>query len=102
MSQNVNMAEISPAIDSMTASKHKVTIDFESNKGYPMRVMIDRSAAVVMKSGESYTTELDAGEHEIMLSVSIRKKPVMLDLQKDTKLSVKASDVYQALTVDLS
>ena len=86
----------------MAAAKHKVTIDFESNKGYPMRVMIDRSAAVVMKSGESYTTELDAGQHEIMLSVSIRKKPVILDLNKDTRMSVKASDVYKALTVDLS
>ncbi|MBP5395222.1 MAG: hypothetical protein J6Y18_04900 [Candidatus Methanomethylophilaceae archaeon] len=85
----------------MTA-QHKVRIEFESNKGYPMRVMIDRSAAKVMKSGESYETVLDEGQHEVMLSVSIRKKPVMLDLKKDTILVVKAADVYNALTVDIS
>ena len=85
----------------MTA-QHKVRIEFESNKGYPMRVMIDRSAAKVMKSGESYETVLDEGQHEVMLSVSIRKKPVMLDLKKDTVLVVKAADVYNALTVDIS
>ena len=96
------MAEISPAIDSMTASKHKVTIDFESNKGYPMRVMIDRSATIVMKSGESYTAELEEGEHEVMLSVSIRKKPVLLDLKKDTVIDVNAPDVYSALTVEMN
>ena len=84
----------------MTA-QHKVRIEFESNKGYPMRVMIDRSAAKVMKSGESYETVLDDGEHEVMLSVSIRKKPVMLDLKKDTVLKVCAADVYNALTVDI-
>lgn len=83
------------------AAEHKVRIEFESNKGYPMRVMIDRSAAKVMKSGESYETTLDAGEHEVMLSVSIRKKPVMLDLKKDTILKVKAADVYNALTVEI-
>ena len=83
-------------------TQHKVRIEFESNKGYPMRVMIDRSAAKVMKSGESYETVLDAGEHEIMLSVSIRKKPIMLDLKKDTALKVCAADVYNALTVDIS
>ena len=84
----------------MTA-QHKVRIEFESNKGYPMRVMIDRSAAKVMKSGESYETVLDDGQHEVMLSVSIRKKPVMLDLKKDTVLKVTAADVYSALTVDI-
>ena len=84
----------------MTA-QHKVRIEFESNKGYPMRVMIDRSAAKVMKTGESYEVSLDAGEHEIMLSVSIRKKPVMLDLKKDTVLKVNAADIYNALTVDI-
>ena len=83
------------------ASQHKVRIEFESNKGYPMRVMIDRSAAKVMKSGESYETVLDDGQHEVMLSVSIRKKPVMLDLKKDTVLKVTAADVYSALTVDI-
>lgn len=84
----------------MTA-QHKVRIEFESNKGYPMRVMIDRSAAKVMKSGESYEVMLDAGEHEVMISVSIRKKPVMLDLKKDTVLKVNAADIYNALTVEI-
>lgn len=83
-------------------ASRKLTINFSSSKGYPMRVMIDRSAAKVMKSGESYETVLDEGQHEVMLSVSIRKKPVMLDLKKDTILVVKAADVYNALTVDIS
>ena len=83
------------------AVQHKVRIEFESNKGYPMRVMIDRSAAKVMKSGESYEVMLDSGEHEVMLSVSIRKKPVMLDLKKDTVLKVNAADIYNALTVEI-
>ena len=83
------------------AVQHKVRIEFESNKGYPMRVMIDRSAAHVMKSGESFETVLEDGVHEVMLSVSIRKKPVMLDLSRDTVLDVNAPDVFSALTVDL-
>jgi hypothetical protein len=66
-----------------------------------MRVMIDRSAAKVMKSGESYSVSLPDGDHEVMLSVSIRKKPVMLDLHSDTVMDVSAPDVYSALTVDI-
>ena len=66
-----------------------------------MRLMIDRSAAHVMKSGESFETVLEDGVHEVMLSVSIRKKPVMLDLSRDTVLDVNAPDVFSALTVDL-
>ena len=85
----------------MSAKQYKVTINFASNKGYPMRVMIDRSAAKVMKAGESYTVTLDSGMHEVMLSVSIRKKPLMLDLKKDTVIDVNAPDVYSALTVDI-
>ena len=63
--------------DGMAGKEHKLTINFTSTKGYPMRVMIDRSAAKVMKSGESYSVSLAEGTHEVMLSVSIRKKPVM-------------------------
>ena len=83
-------------------ASRKLTINFSSSKGYPMRVMIDRPAAIVMKSGESYTAELEEGEHEVMLSVSIRKKPVLLDLKKDTVIDVNAPDVYSALTVEMS
>ncbi len=83
-------------------ASRKLTINFSSSKGYPMRVMIDRSAAIVMKSGESYTAELEEGAHEVMLSVSIRKKPVLLDLKKDTVIDVNAPDVYSALTVEMS
>ncbi len=86
----------------MSAKQYKVTINFASNKGYPMRVMIDRSAAKVMKAGESYTVTLDSGMHEVMLSVSIRKKPLMLDLKKDTVIDVNAPDVYSALTADIN
>lgn len=85
----------------MSAKQYKVTVNYASNKGYPMRLMIDRSAAKVMKTGESYETVLDEGSHEVMISVSIRKKPVMLDLKKDTVLDVNAPDIYSALTVDI-
>ena len=85
----------------MAGKEHKLTINFSSTKGYPMRVMIDRSAAKVMKSGESYSVSLSDGAHEVMLSVSIRKKPVMLDLHSDTVMDVSAPDVYSALTVDI-
>ena len=85
----------------MAGKEHKLTINFSSTKGYPMRVMIDRSAAKVMKSGESYSVSLADGTHEVMLSVSIRKKPVMLDLHSDTVMDVSAPDVYSALTVDI-
>ena len=85
----------------MAGKEHKLTINFSSTKGYPMRVMIDRSAAKVMKSGESYSVSLEDGTHEVMLSVSIRKKPVMLDLHSDTVMDVSAPDVYSALTVDI-
>ena len=85
----------------MAGKEHKLTINFTSTKGYPMRVMIDRSAAKVMKSGESYSVSLAEGTHEVMLSVSIRKKPVMLDLHSDTVMDVTAPDVYSALTVDI-
>ena len=85
----------------MAGKEHKLTINFSSTKGYPMRVMIDRSAAKVMKSGESYSVSLAAGAHEVMLSVSIRKKPVLLDIHSDTVMDVSAPDVYSALTVDI-
>jgi hypothetical protein len=85
----------------MAGKEHRLTINFSSTKGYPMRVMIDRSAAKVMKSGESYSVSLPDGDHEVMLSVSIRKKPVMLDLHSDTVMDVSAPDVYSALTVDI-
>lgn len=85
----------------MAGKEHKLTINFSSTKGYPMRVMIDRSAAKVMKSGESYSASLADGTHEVMLSVSIRKKPVLLDLHSDTVMDVSAPDVYSALTVDI-
>lgn len=85
----------------MAGKEHKLTINFSSTKGYPMRVMIDRSAAKVMKSGESYSVSLADGTHEVMLSVSIRKKPVLLDLHSDTVMDVSAPDVYSALTVDI-
>lgn len=85
----------------MAGREHKLTINFTSTKGYPMRVMIDRSAAKVMKSGESYSVSLAEGTHEVMLSVSIRKKPVMLDLHSDAVMDVNAPDVYSALTVDI-
>ena len=85
----------------MAGKEHKLTINFSSTKGYPMRVMIDRSAAKVMKSGESYPVSLADGTHEVMLSVSIRKKPVLLDLHSDTVMDVSAPDVYSALTVDI-
>ena len=83
----------------MAGKEHRLTINFSSTKGYPMRVMIDRSAAKVMKSGESYSVSLADGAHEVMLSVSIRKKPV--DLHSDTVMDVSAPDVYSALTVDI-
>lgn len=85
----------------MSGKEYNVKIGFESTKGYPMRLMIDRSAAKVMKSGESYETVLSEGVHEVMISVSIRKKPVMLDLNKDTSISIRVEDVFKAIDVEV-
>lgn len=86
----------------MSGKEYNVRIAFESTRGYPMRLMIDRSAAKVMKSGESHETRLSEGMHEVMISVSIRKKPVMLDLRSDSLISIRVEDVFKAIDVEIS
>ena len=86
----------------MSQKQHKVTLNYSTNRNYPLRLMIDRSEAIVLRSGESHFVTLPAGEHEFMLSVSIRKKPLMVFVDSDKTIDVCAPDVFTSIEVSIS